>query len=217
MAVSQGAKIDLKRELKELYAPPKTPVLVDVQPLTFLMVDGSGDPNVSTAYREAIEALYAVSYSMKFALKRAPGGVDYVVMPLEGLWWADDMNEFVNARKAAWKWTAMIAQPDAVTPELFAQAVAEVARKKDLPALSRLRLETFAEGLAAQVLYIGPFQDEEPTIANLHAFIRERGYEFDGRRQKHHEIYLSDPRKTAPERLKTVIRQPVAPPPSSGD
>jgi hypothetical protein len=217
MATTQTTKIDLKRDRKNLYAPPKAPVLVEVPPLTFLMVDGQGDPNVSVAYREAIEALYAVSYTLKFALKRGPGGLDYVVMPLEGLWWADDKTEFSGDRKADWRWTAMIAQPDAVTPELAAQAVAECARKQDLPALARLRLETLAEGLSAQVLYVGPYQDEGPAIAHLHAFIRERGYSFDGRRQKHHEIYLSDPRRTAPPKLKTVIRQPVVPPAVAGE
>jgi len=205
---TRATKLDLRRELKALYAPPSTPVMVEVPELTFVMVDGQGDPNTAEAYRDAVAALYAVSYALKFALKRAPDGLDYAVMPLEGLWWADDMAEFDVERKADWRWTMMIAQPEAVTPDRFAHARAEVARKKNLPALERLRLERFAEGRAAQVLRRGPYSAEGPTIAALHAFIRERGDALDG---KHHEIYLGDPRRTAPERLKTVIRQPVAP------
>ena len=208
MTTPRETKIDLRRQLKALYAPPSTPVLVEVPELAFLMVDGRGDPNTSEAYAEAIAALYAVSYALKFAAKRAPNGIDFTVMPLEGLWWADDMAEFSLERKAAWQWTMMIAQPDTVTPEGVAQAVAHVARKKSLPAAARLRLERVEEGLCAQTLHVGPYNAEGATIATLHAFIRDGGYEFDGRRQKHHEIYLNDPKRTVPEKLKTVIRQP---------
>jgi hypothetical protein len=172
------------------------------------MVDGAGDPNTAVAYREAVEALYSVAYTLKFAIKREMGR-DFRVMPLEGLWWADDLSDFMSGRKDAWRWTALIAQPDVVTAGHVDEAVRQLARKKELPALSRLRLEPFTEGLAAQLLYLGPYADEAPAIARLHAFIREQGYEFDGHTQKHHEIYLSDPRRTAPEKLKTIIRQPV--------
>ena len=132
--------------------------------------------------------------------------------PLESLWWADEMAEFSSARKADWRWTAMIAQPSAVTPVWFVRASDELRRRKGVGALDRTRLEGFDEGLVAQILYLGPYSDEGPTIERLHAFIRERGCTFDGRLQKHHEIYLGDPRRAAPERLRTIIRQPVAAP-----
>jgi hypothetical protein len=196
---------DLEQELKQLYRARQTPELVEVPELSFLMIDGHGDPNISDRYRDAVQALYGVSYTLKFALKRA-GGPDYRVAPLEGLWWVEDMARFTTEDKSAWDWTAMIRQPLEVTPELVAEVAAEVAEKKQLPATRELRLERFAEGRAAQVLHLGPYADEGPTIERLHAFIEERGC---ARRGKHHEIYLSDPRRTAPERLKTIIRQPV--------
>jgi hypothetical protein len=169
------------------------------------MVDGEGDPNLSQDYRDAVQALFAVSYAVKFATKRA-AGIDYRVMPLEGLWWVDDMSRFTVDDKASWKWRALIAQPDLVTDELVEQAVATATAKRPLPAAARVRLERFWEGRAAQVLHRGPFSAEGPTIARLHGFIAEQGL---GRRGKHHEIYLTDVSRTAPERLKTVLRQPV--------
>jgi len=202
------AKVDLKREHSELYAPRREPVIVDVPELSFLMVDGHGDPNTSPAYAHAIEALYTVSYTLKFTIRGAPGGVDYAVMPLEGLWWSADMSAFTSGEKSAWDWTAMIAQPDVVDDALLADAAERASAKKDLPAAPLLRLERFHEGQAAQVLHVGPYSAEAPTIERLHAFIAESGYERHG---KHHEIYLSDPRRAAPERLRTVIRQPVRP------
>lgn len=201
-----ATKIDLKRELKELYAPGRDPAIVDVPELAFLMIDGHGDPNTAPEYRAAVEALYRVAYTIKFAIKRGPDELDYAVMPLEGLWWVADMSAFSVADKSAWSWTAMIAQPDRVTQAMVDDAVAQAARKKPLPAAPRLRLESFAEGLAAQVMYIGPYAEEGPTIERLHAFIAEHGHEPAG---KHHEIYLGDPRRTDPAKLKTVIRQPV--------
>jgi hypothetical protein len=202
----QATKLDLRRELKGLYGPPVgRPVLVDVPELSFLMVDGQGDPNLSQDYRDAVQALFAVSYAVKFAVKRA-AGIDYRVMPLEGLWWVDDMSTFTVDDKASWKWTALIAQPDLVTAELVERAVAMAVAKRPLPAVGRVRLERLREGRAAQLLHRGPFSAEGPTIARLHGFIAEQGL---GRRGKHHEIYLTDFMRTAPERLKTVIRQPV--------
>lgn len=197
--------IDIEQELHKLYRAGKKPEFVEVPELSFLMIDGHGDPNLSEHYRVAIQALYGVSYTLKFALKRA-GGPDYRVAPLEGLWWVEDMAGSSIEDKSDWDWTAMIRQPAEVTPELVAEAVREVAEKKKLPAAGELRLERFAEGLAAQVLHVGPYADEGPTIGRLHAFIAQHGH---ARRGKHHEIYLSDPRRTAPERLKTIIRQPV--------
>jgi hypothetical protein len=199
-------KLDAKRELGELYSPRREPALVEVPELAYLMVDGRGDPN-GPAYAAAIGALYAVAYTIKFTVKRAPGGVDFGVMPLEGLWWADDPAAFARARRDDWMWTAMILQPGVVTVETVEAAREAAAAKRSLPALPGLRFESFREGLAAQVLHLGPYADEGPGIERLHAFIAEHGYRLAG---KHHEIYLSDPRRTAPERLRTVLRQPVA-------
>lgn len=191
-----------------LYKPSaRQPQIVDVPALAFLMVDGRGDPNVSQDYRDAVEALYTLSYTLKFALKRAEG-INYAVAPLEGLWWGDTMDEFRTGRRADWRWTMMIAQPSPVTSTWVERACVEAARKKALPALPRLRFETFQEGLAAQIMHIGPYATEEPTIQRLHHFIQAQGGLFDGLQQKHHEIYLGNPNRTAPERLKTVIRQP---------
>jgi hypothetical protein len=199
-------KIDLVKQLKHLYNPPKNQItVVDVPAMSFFMVDGQGDPNTAPAYREALEALYAASYTLKFMLKQAPDGRDYRVMPLEGLWWTEGDGSFDFAHKDAWSWTAMIVQPDFITAGQAEEAVAKARAKRDLPGLARIRFERFEEGRAAQILYVGPFADEGPTIARIHAFIAERGGRLTG---KHHEIYLSDPRRTAPEKLKTVIRQP---------
>jgi hypothetical protein len=202
-----ATKIDFKRGLSELYSPGHEPSLVSVPELAFLMVDGRGDPNTAAEYRAAVEALYAVAYAAKFAVKRATDGIDFAVMPLEGLWWLDDMSTFTLADKSDWSWTAMIMQPEPVTAEVVELAVQKAAAKKSLPALELLRFERFHEGLVAQVMYRGPYAEEGPAIARLHEFIAERGYAPAG---KHHEIYLSDPSRTAPEKLKTVIRQPVA-------
>jgi hypothetical protein len=202
------AKLDLKQTLKQLYSPSaKEPAIVDVPPLNFLMVDGAGDPNSAPEFAEAMGALYTVAYTLKFRLKKADPPVEYVVMPPEGLWWAEDMSEFALDRKDAWQWTLMIAQPEDVTEALVAEAVAEAARKKELPGLPNLRLDRFHEGLSAQIMHLGPYAAEAPTISRLHDFIRESGHTLRG---KHHEIYLSDPRRAAPEKLRTVIRQPIA-------
>jgi hypothetical protein len=198
-------KIDLKRELKALYKPSaKGVVEVDVPAFDFLMVDGEGDPNTSTAYRDAVEALFSVSYTIKFALKKERA-LDYVVMPLEGLWWADDLASFSRDNRQRWKWTMMIMQPPEASARMVEAAIASVRSKKGLPALERLRFETFKEGRCAQTLHVGPFSDEGPTIQRVHAYIAGRS----ALRGKHHEIYLSDIRRAAPENWKTVIRQPM--------
>lgn len=200
-------KVDLKKELKRLYNPSAKEVsVVDVPPMNFLMVDGKGDPNTSPEYADALEALYAVSYAIKFKIKKTQDGVDYAVMPLEGLWWTDDMREFSVEDKDAWKWTAMIMQPEEyVSEELFEEVKIEVERKKGLSATPRMRFGAFREGLSAQTMHHGPFSEEGPTIEKIHRSIEERGGKPYG---KHHEIYLSDLSRTKPERLKTVIRQP---------
>jgi hypothetical protein len=200
------AKIDHKKVEKAFYAPSKVKFeFLDIPPMKFLMIDGKGNPNTAQSYQEALEALYAASYTLKFKSKLELGQ-DYVVLPLEGLWWAGDMNAFLDGNKDDWLWTAMIRQPDHLNKEHVTAALEEVRGKNNPPALSKMRFETFREGLSAQILYVGPYSDEGPTIAEMHAFIEENGYQRTG---KHHEIYLSDPRRAAPEKLKTVIRQPV--------
>lgn len=200
--------LDLKKTYKTLFSAPATaPILVDVPPLSYLMLDGQGDPNTSPAYEAAVQTLYSVAYTLRFALKKA-AVLDYTVPPLEGLWWAKDMGAFLAADREAWQWTMMILTPEAVTREWFDKARAE-ARAKGAPAIERLRLETYAEGLSAHIMHIGPYAAEAPTIERLHAFIAAEGYAPAG---KHHEIYLGDPRRTAAEKLKTIIRQPVARP-----
>ena len=200
------AKTDLKKEMAHLYKAPREPVMVEVPPLQYLMVDGKGDPNVSEWFQEATGALYGASYTLKFKLKRGPQALDYVVMPLQGLWWAEEMDVFLMEAKEEYEWTLMILQPDEVTREMFEDACREVKERKGLDAVDHLRLETYHEGLSAQVMHVGPYADEAPTIAALHEFIDESGRRPRG---KHHEIYLGDPRRTKPERLKTIIRQPV--------
>ncbi len=200
--------IDLKRALRHLYAPSATTVVaVDVPPLRFLMIDRHGDPDTSPAYAEAVEALFSVSYTARFMLKRGTSGIDYAVMPLEGLWWADDHAVFAANDRARWHWTMMILQPDFVEAGVLAAAMAQVRERKGLAAVERLRVEVFSEGRCAQVLHVGPFTDEGPTIERVHAFIAGRGARLAG---KHHEIYLSDVRRAAPSKWRTVIRQPMA-------
>ena len=200
-------KIDLKQTLKHLYSPSaKEAAIVDVPPMSFLMIDGQGDPNTSETFQEAIGALYAVSYTLKFRLKKQGSPLDYTVMPLEGLWWVEDLDAFSFERRDDWRWTLMIAQPEHITAALVADALEEARRKKDLPSLARLRFEDFHEGLCVQIMHLGPYADEPATIAPLHDFAENSGHRLRG---KHHEIYLGDPRRTAPEKLKTVLRHPV--------
>lgn len=199
-------KIDLKKELKHLYLPSaKEVVEVDVPTMTYLMIDGEGDPNTSPQYAAAIEALFSVSYAIKFMVKKGPLTIDYGVMPLEGLWWADDMTRFSTEDKSNWKWTMMIMQPSFVTREIIDSAIADVRKKKNPAALSRMRVESLTEGRCAQILHIGPFTEEGPTVEKVHRFIDSRGK----RTGKHHEIYLSDIRRADPAKWKTVIRQPM--------
>ena len=202
-------KIDFKKELKDLYSgvSAKEFSIVDVPPLNFLMIDGHGYPDTSQEYQDAMMTLYPLSYTLKFMAKKI--GKDYVVMPLEGLWWAKDMGVFTEAfmeRKDEWLWTSMIMQPDFITPEMVDKAIEDMKKKKTPPALSKVRFETFTEGLSAQILYFGSYSEEGPTIKRMHNFIKDQGHKLVG---KHHEIYLSDPRRTKPERLKTIIRQPI--------
>ena len=201
-------KRDLRKERKEFYAPTsKEFTIVNVPTMSFLMVDGHGNPNTAESYKHAVEALYSVAYTLKFMSKKQLGK-DYVVMPLEGLWYADDPSVFTTRAKDEWSWTMMIMQPDWITDEMVQEAIEAVRRKgKDLPALSLLRFEPFNEGKSVQIMHIGSYDDETPTLRKLHdEFMPEHGLQFNG---NHHEIYLGDPRKADPSKLKTILRQPV--------
>ncbi|HJW76359.1 MAG TPA: GyrI-like domain-containing protein [Thermoleophilia bacterium] len=206
-----ATKLDLSKEFRGLYLPPKTPVLVEVPPLGFLVIDGHGAPQ-SGAFQEALKALYNAAYTLKFSTKKRDPALDWRVMPLEALWWVEGV-EFFGAqavdesRKEDWEWRALIAQPDYVTAEMLDGAREELARKKkDVPRLADVHLERIDEGRCAQVMHVGPYDAERPTLERLHAFIAEQGMRISGH---HHEIYLGDPRRTAPERLRTVIRYAV--------
>jgi hypothetical protein len=200
-------KVDLKREFAALYRVARAPSLVQVPSLPFLMLDGKGDPNGSE-FQDAVGALYAVAYTLKFDLKKA-GRLDWTIGPLEGLWWGTPIGLAPTTpdERARLRWTGMIVQPDEVTAEDVERARTLAASKKDLPALPRLRFEIFDEGLSAQVLHVGPYSEEPMTVRRLHAFIREEGHRPRGR---HHEIYLGDPRRTDPRKLRTILRQPVS-------
>ena len=200
-------KIDYKKEFKHLFKPSAKQVeIVEVPKMNFLMIDGKGDPNTSAEYQEAVEALYSIAYTLKFMVKKGDLAIDYGVLPLEGLWWMDDMSQFTVENKDDWKWTMMIMQPDVITSRLVQTASEEVNKKKNPVALQKMRFEVYTEGKAAQIMHIGPFKEEGPTVERVHAFIEEEGCK---RRGKHHEIYLSDIRKAAPEKWKTIIRQPM--------
>lgn len=200
-------KVDFKRELDYLYKPSsKEFSVVAVPSLKYLMVDGEGDPNTAVDYVKAIEALYSVSYTLKFMSKKELGQ-DYVVPPLEALWWADNMSVFAKGHKESWKWTAMIMVPDWITKPMVKVAVKAVAQKKENSKFGEVRHETLTEGKSVQILHIGPYSAEGPMLQKMHnEFMPAHGLIFNG---KHHEIYLSDPRKVVPEKLKTVVRQPV--------
>ena len=199
-------KINYKKVLKHLYHASKTKCsLVEVPEMNFLMVRGTGDPNTSKSYADAIQALFSVSYTLKFMIKKGPRAIDYGVMPLEGLWWVDDMSQFSQDDRSNWKWKAMIMQPDILSQDEVEEAISRTAEKKELPALPMLEFNPFTEGKAAQIMHIGPFSEEGPTILKLHEFIAANGFQ---RRGKHHEIYLSDIRRAAPEKWRTIIRQP---------
>ena len=201
------SKVDFMKALKDLYLPPEKFVTVDVPEMQFLMVDGHGDPNVAQEYQDALQALYAQAYKMKFISKQQLGH-DYVVPPLEGLWWAEDMEAFTSARdKSQWDWTMMIITPEWITEEIFYDACEKARKGKNPIALDMVRLERYHEGLSVQILHVGSYDQEGPTIIKLHQeFLPENGFVENG---KHHEIYLGDPRRVAPEKLKTVLRQPV--------
>jgi hypothetical protein len=200
-------KVDFKKELKDLYNPKAGDFsLVKVPKLQYLMVDGQGDPNKVIEYKEAAEALFSVSYTLKFHSKNELGK-DYVVPPLEGLWWSDDFDDFRSRRKNKWSWTMMIMLPDWLGKKEFKEAVSTVSSKKPDIKVDRLRLETLSEGLSVQIMHIGSYDEETPTLLRLHdQWLPENGLK---ERLKHHEIYIGDPRKTPAAKLRTILRQPV--------
>jgi len=197
-------KLDLRKELRRFYTAKTKPELIDVPEGKFLAIIGRGDPN-GPEYQEAMQALYGLSYTLKFSQKAE--GRDYTVMHLEGLWWVDggvfDISD--PAPRETWRWKSMIRQPDFITGEMVEEARPKV-RERSGPKADEVKLESFHEGLCAQVLHVGPYSEEGPTVQLLHGFIEENGYRPRG---DHHEIYLGDPRRTKPENLKTILRQPV--------
>ena len=198
-------KVDYKKTLKHLYNPPKGDFhVVDVPEMNFLSLDGKGDPNTSGDYQQAVEALYTISYGIKFAHKAQ--GFDHVVPPLEGLWWMKNMNDFTLANKESWEWTMMIMQPEWVTDESVEKVRHDAIKKKKLASLTKVRFGPYHEGLSVQFLYTGAYESEAPTIAAMHQYIKINGYHTNG---KHHEIYLGDPRRLSPEKLLTILRQPI--------
>jgi hypothetical protein len=209
-------KLDLRKDLKYLYAPSAKKVeMVDVPPFNFIKADGAietgHEPGNSPLFAENMQALYGAAYTLKFMAKlRKENPVDYPVMALEGLWWVED-GTFDLQKPGNWKYTVMIMQPDLVTPEMFAGALAQLRKKKgDQPVFARLRLERFQEGLCVQTMHIGPYAEEPATVERMQAFMLENGYrDRVGLGGKHHEIYMGDPRRTDPSKLKTVLRHPV--------
>jgi hypothetical protein len=196
--------------LKKFYSPSaKASQILDIPAMNFLMMDGHGDPNTDPSYATAVSALYTLSYTLKFDLKKTGGTPDYKVFPLQGLWWSTDMSDFLTGNKSNWDWTMMIAQPEWITRQHIEQAKKKAVAKVDQKVLDQVRFEPYLEGTVVQMMHIGPYSAEGPNIARIHQFAREQGYELSG---KHHEIYLGDPRKAAPEKLKTIIRQPIRKP-----
>lgn len=204
-------KIDLKKELKYLYAPSSKKVeIVDVPKFNFIMIDGKVQPNEivseSLNFQSAMTALYGISYTLKFMSKQHPTSpLDYTVMALEGLWWIDG-DEFVFDKSKIWNYTAMILQPEHITKSMYIEALEQVKKKKENPALSKTRFESFQEGLCMQIMHIGPYDEEQETIKKMNSFAQENGYTIRGR---HHELYLGDPRRSKPERLRTILRYPI--------
>jgi len=201
-------KVDYKKKLKYLYNPPKGDFhVVDVPEMNFLMVDGKGDPNTSIEYKTAVEALYTISYGIKFFFKSQ--GFDHIVPPLEGLWWMENMADFNLENKKFWEWTMMIMQPEWVTGQSVETVKQNAIKKKKISPLTLVRFGAYQEGLSVQYLYTGAYVNEAPTIAEMHKYINTMGYKTNG---KHHEIYLGDPRKISPDKLLTILRQPVQKP-----
>lgn len=212
-------KIDFKKLYKDLYAPGTEPSLIDVPAMKFLMVEGKGNPNTPGGeYQQAVELLYALTYTIKMAYKRSkqPGITDYVVPPLEGLWWLEDQNDFDFTKKDQYCWISMIRQPDFLSEDMFEAALKEVAKKKPTLDVGKARLELFREGLCVQCMHIGSFDEESATVAKIDAYVEEIGKKNaigtlspEGKQRLHHEIYVSNPLKCNPSKRKTILRHPV--------
>jgi hypothetical protein len=213
-------KLDYKKEYPDLYMPKAKPSIVEVPPICFITVDGKGNPNTQGGeYPHAVELLYALSYTIKMSkmgANKPDGYFEYVVPPLEGLWWLEDGSNYDISKKDKFCWTSMIRQPEFVTQEVFEWACKETARKKPELDTSKARLKNYHEGLCVQMMHIGPYDDERETIAQIDAFVNEHHLQnaidevqLDGSIKRHHEIYVSDPHKIAPQKLKTVLRHPV--------
>ena len=206
IASTAGKKTDLKKTLGPLYLCPSDQVTdVDVPSANFLMIDGVGDPITAPAYVKAVEALFTLSYQLKFCLKKGPWALDYTVMPLEGLWWSEDLSKFEAGAKEDWQWTMMIRQPPEIDDAVLDAVRVAVRKKKPSIDVDGVRFETFVEGPCVQILHVGPFSTEGPTVKRLHDSLLSCGRNLSG---KHHEIYLSDARKAAPEKWRTILRQP---------
>lgn len=200
-------KLDLKKVHKNLFSPKHNVFsIVDVPELQYLMVDGKGDPNTAPEFIEAVSHLFGVAYTTKFMISRRDKSLDYGVAPLEGLWWAEDMESFTAMNKNDWKWTMMIMQPDFITQDIIKDGMELYKTKKKISGDVPVRLETLKEGKVVQTLYFGAYADEAPTIKAMHELIAANGLKPTG---KHHEIYLGDPKRVTPEKLKTILRQPV--------
>lgn len=203
---AESPNFDIKTERRDLYGARAGRFdRVEVPPMRYLMADGRGDPNSAEDYRVVLEALYTTSYAVRAIAKSELGRV-HTVGPLEGLWYADDLGVFTERDKDAWSWTMMIWQPEWATPEIVATAVERVTTTKPHVAVGRVDFTDFTEGLSVQTLHVGPYDDEGPVIAQLHEVIESEGLVVSGH---HHEIYLSDARRTAPEKLRTILRQPA--------
>jgi hypothetical protein len=206
-----ATKLDLKKQWRHLYAPSASKVeVVEVPAFQFIVIDGQIEsgaaPDSSPAFHQALEALYGASFTLKFTSKlRKDNPIDYTVMALEGLWWSQ-AGAFDFERKDQWQWRLMMMQPEHITGEMFGEAVRRVMQKKENPAIADLRLERFHEGLCMQCMHVGPYSDEPRTITRMMAFAQENGYRVRG---KHHEIYLGDPRRASPEKVKTILRHPI--------
>ena len=201
-------KLDYKKEFPDLYQPSlKTQAIIKIPEMMFFMIDGIGDPNTSKEYKDAVQTLYNISYTLKMkVIKKETPSKDYIVPPLEGLWYIPNMKEWSMEGKDKWQWTMMIRIPDFIKDSQIKKAMNILKESKTLSSFSKLRYEQYNEGTCVQIMYLGAYDDESPTIAKLHKFAKEKGYSLEG---KHHEIYLSDPRKVEPERLKTILRQPI--------
>lgn len=208
-------KVDYKKDFKDIYFPKKEPMLIDLKKMVYFMVDGKGDPNTSEEYKNALEILYGLSFTVKMSPKKnvnLEGYHEYTVFPLEGLWWSENdiFTKDGPTDKSAFCWTSMIRQPDFVSKEVFDWALSALKEKKPELDYSKLRYSELEEGKCAQIMHIGPYDDEPATVKKLTDFISDQGYTLDlNENRKHHEIYLGDPRKSKPENLKTVIRYPI--------